>query len=254
MPDHLECHQHQRPFVDKSLNSKTMHFSIFDVQSQMRIDRPNDLMLAYTRLMMGFLLFSPNARHIAMVGLGGGSLAKFCYKHLPDSRIQVIEINPHVIALRDEFEVPRDNHRFHVRKEDAADYVRMAQVRYDVIVVDGFDANRIPARLCSRSFYRNCVDMLEPNGLLVANLHSHDEYFPIYLERIKENFAGNVVTVSEPEHGNTIAFAFKELPAAQLHANLQLCASTLAPEAWAQLAPSFSMIKQFGKWHSQNTS
>jgi spermidine synthase len=98
--------------------------------------------------------------------------------------------------------------------------------------------------------------MLEPNGLLVVNLHSRHEHFPVYLERIKKIFAGNVVTVSEPEHGNIIAFAFasKELPAAQLRANLRLCASTLAPEAWTQLAPSFSMIKQFGKWHRQNTS
>lgn len=251
MSDRLEYNRHPRPLVDKSLNSKTMHFSICDVQSRMQIDRPNNLMLAYTRLMMGFLLFAPNPRHIAMVGLGGGSLAKFCYWYLPDSRIQVIEINPYVIALRDEFEVPRDDHRFHVRKEDAADYVRTAQYRYDVIVADGFDANGVPASLCSRSFYDNCFDMLEPNGVLVANLHSHHEHFPVYLERIKESFAGRVVTVNDFDHGNTIAFAFKETPTPPLLANLQRCASTLAPEAWAQLAPSFSMIKRFGRWHSQ---
>jgi hypothetical protein len=27
------------------------------------------------------------------IGLGGGSLAKFCYRHLPNSRITVVEIN-----------------------------------------------------------------------------------------------------------------------------------------------------------------
>lgn len=254
MPDRLEYNRHPRPFVDKSLNSKSMHFSICDVQSRMQIDRPTDLMLAYTRLMMGFLLFSPNPRHIAMVGLGGGSLAKFCYRYLPDSRIQVIEINPHVIALRDEFEVPRDDHRFHVRKEDAADYVRTAHYRHDVIVADGFDANGMPGDLCSRSFYDNCFDVLEPNGVLVANLHSHHEHFPVYLERIKKSFTTCVVTVNDPDHCNTIAFAFKEMPEAPLFGNLQRCASTLAPEAWTQLAPSFSVIKRFGKWHSQNTS
>lgn len=247
----LECHRHPRPFVDKSLSSKTMRFSICDVQSRMQVGRPHDLMLAYTRLMMGFLLFAPAPRHIAMVGLGGGSLAKFCYRYLPDSRIQVIEINPYVIALRDEFEVPRDDHRFHVRKEDAADYVRTAQYRYDVIMADGFDANGVPTDLGSCSFYDNCFDMLEPNGVLVANLHSHHENFPIYLERIKRSFAGRVVTVNDLDLSNTITFAFKETPAAPLLANLRRCASTLAPEAWTQLAPSFSRIKQFGRWHSR---
>lgn len=250
MPDRLDPRPHPRPIVKTSLSSKTLHFAICDVQSQMRIGRPDELMLAYTRLMMGFLLFAPDPRHIALVGLGGGSLAKFCYRYLPDSLIQVIEINPHVIALRDEFEVPRDDHRFNVRKEDAADHVRAGHYRYDVIVADGFDARGLPASLCSRSFYDNCFGMLQPGGVLVANLHSHHAEYQACLERIRTSFGGRVITVDEPEHGNTVAFAVKEAPAAPLPSNLRRCASTLAPEAWKQLAPSFSRIKQCGTWHS----
>ena len=147
MSDYLECHGHPRPFVEKSLNWKTMRFSSCDVRSRMQLGRPHDLVLGYTRLMMGFLLFVPAPRRIAIVGLGGGSLAKFCYRYVPDSRIQVVEINPHVIALRDDFEIPRDDGRFHVCKEDAADHVRTTQSRYDVIMADGFDANGVPADL-----------------------------------------------------------------------------------------------------------
>lgn len=250
MSDRLECHKHPRPFVDKSLSSKTLHFSICDVQSRMLIDRPNDLMLAYTRLMMGFLLFSPNPRHIAMVGLGGGSLAKFCYQHLPDTRIQVLEINPYVIALRNEFEVPRDDHRFNVRKEDAADYVRTAPYRFDAIMADGFDANGVPPNLSSQSFYDNCYERLEPNGVLVANLHTSHEHFPTHLERIARSFADHVITVNDLECNNVIVFAFKgEPPLALLLSNLKHCASMLAPEAWRQLEPSFARIKKAGRQH-----
>eukprot|EP01034_Spumella_vulgaris_P002483 gene2483-3228_t len=35
-----------------------------------------------------------------------------------DTRIKVVEINPHVIALRDEFQVPADDERFKVRRGD----------------------------------------------------------------------------------------------------------------------------------------
>jgi spermidine synthase len=216
----------------------------------MLIDRPNDLMLAYTRLMMGFLLFSPNPRHIAMVGLGGGSLAKFCYQHLPDTRIQVLEINPYVIALRNEFEVPRDDHRFNVRKEDAADYVRTAPYRFDAIMADGFDANGVPPNLSSQSFYDNCYERLEPNGVLVANLHTSHEHFPTHLERIARSFADHVITVNDLECNNVIVFAFKgEPPLALLLSNLKHCASMLAPEAWRQLEPSFARIKKAGRQH-----
>lgn len=93
MPDHPEYpqHQHLRPFVDETLTSKTLYFSECDIQSRMQIGRPDLLSLSYTRLMMGFLLLVPRPRSIAMVGLGGGSLAKFCYRYLPRSRIEVIE-------------------------------------------------------------------------------------------------------------------------------------------------------------------
>ncbi|KLN53088.1 fused MFS/spermidine synthase [Variovorax paradoxus] len=255
MSDLLECHKHPRALVDKSLNSKTLRFSVWDVQSRMLIDRPNDLVLAYTRLMMGFLLFSPDPRHLAMIGLGGGSLAKFCYRHLPDTRIQVLEINPYVIALRNEFEVPADDHRFSIRKEDAADYIRTAPYRFDVIMADGFDANQIPLNLCSQSFYDNCREKLEPNGVLVANLHAGHEHFPTHLERIRKSFAGQVIAVSDLEDNNVIAFAFKEIaPLALLPNNLNHCASTLAPEAWRQLEPSFFRIKKFGRQHGESGS
>ena len=254
MSDHLEYHGHPRPFVDKSLNWKTMRFSSCDVQSRMQLGRPHDLVLGYTRLMMGFLLFVPTPRHIAIVGLGGGSLAKFCYRYVPDSRIQVVEINPHVIALRDDFEIPQDDHRFHVCKEDAADHVRTTQSRYDVIMADGFDANGVPADLGSRSFYDNCFDVLEQAGVLVVNLHRHHECFPTYLERIKRSFAGRVVIVNDLDLSNTIVFAFKQMSTVPLLANLRRCAAALTPEAWQQLAPSFSRIEQFGKWHGRGDS
>ena len=51
-----------------------------------------------------------------MIGLGGGSLAKFCHHYLPETRITVVEINPHVIAMRRHFQVPDDDAhwRWHV--------------------------------------------------------------------------------------------------------------------------------------------
>lgn len=216
----------------------------------MLVSRPNDLVLGYTRLMMGFLLFSPNPRHIAMVGLGGGSLAKFCYRHLPDACIQVLEINPYVIALRNEFEVPRDDHRFSVRKEDAAAYMRTAPYRYNVIVADGFDANEIPPNLCSSAFYDDCFDKLGPAGVLVANLHANHADFLLHVQRMRNSFRGNLMTIDDLECNNVVAFAFKESSMEMLSANLERCASSLPVEAWDQLCASFTRIRKFGRLHN----
>jgi spermidine synthase len=240
--------RHFRPFVEHSDGTQTLYFSVYDVQSQMRTDRPDDLMLPYTRLMMGFLLFVPSPRHIAMVGLGGGSMAKFCHRHLPEARITVVEINPYVIALRDDFQVPTDDHRFQVRLQDAAVYVRSHAAGHDVLLVDGFTGAGLPANLCSAAFYHRCFQMLAPGGTMVVNLHSHHDEFVLHLLRLRDAFHGQVMTVMDDVFGNVIAFAIKGFAARPLLANLRTCAETLPPDAWRQLKASFSSLRRSGSW------
>ena len=105
----------EQPIVHETALSKSMVFSDIDIQSRMSVARPNELQFEYTRLMMGAWLFQPQPRRVLMVGLGGGSLAKFCYQHFPQTHITVLEINPHVIALRQQFLIPDDDARFPVR-------------------------------------------------------------------------------------------------------------------------------------------
>src|SRR5688572_12642688 len=71
------------------------------VQSRMLRADPARLVLEYSRLMMGFLLFVPAPARIAMIGLGGGSLAKYCRARLPDADFTAVEISPEIMAYRD---------------------------------------------------------------------------------------------------------------------------------------------------------
>jgi spermidine synthase len=60
--------------------------------------------------MMGFLLFVRPPSRALLIGLGGGSLAKFIYHRLPETRIQAVEVNPRVVAIaRQQFHVPYDD-------------------------------------------------------------------------------------------------------------------------------------------------
>jgi len=52
----------------------------------------------------------------------------------------VVEINPDVIALRNEFAIPGDDERFQVLLGDGAEFVADAPRPFDVLIVDGFDA------------------------------------------------------------------------------------------------------------------
>ena len=77
------------PFVRADETTLSLHFNLSTTQSRMVSQRPFDLDLPYTKTMMGFLLALPRPAHILMIGLGGGSLAKFCYRHMPDTRYPI---------------------------------------------------------------------------------------------------------------------------------------------------------------------
>jgi spermidine synthase len=125
------------PIVYQDEDRLTLQFQIGEIQSEMLAHNPNFLVLSYTRTMMAFLLFHSDPRRIAMIGLGGGSMPKWCYRQLPSADITVIEINPKVIALRDEFHIPPDDYRFRVICEDGADYVARTSELTEVLLVDG---------------------------------------------------------------------------------------------------------------------
>ena len=75
------------PVVEQDGESVIMSFDEVSVQSRMRLDDPTALDLDYSRVMMAFLLLQPQPESILMIGLGGGSLAKYCHRHLPQARI-----------------------------------------------------------------------------------------------------------------------------------------------------------------------
>jgi spermidine synthase len=160
--------------------------------------------------MMGFLLFQPNPVSIGMIGLGGGSLAKYCYSKLPEADFTAIELSPDVIALREDFGVPADSPRFRVVCADGADYIRRNADSFDVLLVDGFDRNGQPEQLCSLEFYDNCRTALRPGGILVINLCADDRACPSYVSRVHTAFSGKVLAIDADEGENRIVFAGKE--------------------------------------------
>ena len=198
------------PFVHRRPETLSLHFDFSATQSEMRFDAPEELVLGYTRTMMGFLLFQPKPRKIVMIGLGGGSLPKYCYAKLPDAAIAIAEINAEVIAWRDEFCVPRDDERFRVVYQDGADFIRATSRHFDVLILDGYDAAGPAPQLCTQSFYDECYRKLTPGGVMVVNLAfldyvSHEKS----VDRIRRSFANAVVVVESEDAGNRIVFARK---------------------------------------------
>jgi spermidine synthase len=198
-----------KPFIYTNGHSASLHFDVLSVHSEMDVKAPCRLVLGYTQSMMGFLLFHQNPRTIAMIGLGGGSMPKYCHRYLPDASIVVLENNASVIALRDHFHIPPDDERLSIQLGDGADFVKRACQKYDVLVVDGFNRTGQPAQLCSQAFYDDCYEMLADDGIMVVNLIDNDYVSHLYIERMRRSFDGAVITIPAIDSLNKIVFSCK---------------------------------------------
>ena len=160
-----------KPFIFDDGDIRTLHFNQHVVQSAMRLSAPDELVILYTQMMSRFLALHPVTEHILLIGLGGGSLVKYCYRQFPAVRMTVLESNADVIALRDRFMIPPDDARLQVLHVDAVQYLaQMAAASVDVILLDGFDADGAPQALRSRDFVSNCKRVLREQGVLVVNM------------------------------------------------------------------------------------
>jgi spermidine synthase len=201
---------YDKPFIVDSGMWRFLHFDLDAVQSAMDLANPDELSLAYTRKMMAFLLFNRAPNRILLLGLGGGSLAKFCYRRLPAAAVTAVEINADVIALREEFRIPADDERFRVVLGDGAAYVTQIPPCKDVILADACARTGIAPELDAIEFYQNARRCLTPEGVFVLNVCGDPYGQAAHMLRVRQVFGDAVLTLPVRPDGNVIVLAFKE--------------------------------------------
>ena len=188
-----------------------MHVGGEAIQSAMRIDDPFALALDYTRCMMAFLLFHPQPRRALMIGLGGGSLAKFFHRNLKKTSVRVVELDAHVVAAaRQHFALPADDARLSVEIGDGAEAI--SPECCDVLVLDAFEDELHVPRLASAEFYDGAFLALTEPGALVVNFMNDDPKFDQTLQRLERAFGGAVLAMPALYDPNILVFALKGVP------------------------------------------
>ena len=197
--------------VSDARGVRTLHVGGEAIQSAMRLDDPHALALDYTRCMMAFLLFHPEPREALMIGLGGGSLAKFFLRNLRKTLIRVVELDPAVVAAaRAHFALPPDGPRLSIEIGDGAE--ALAPECCDVLVVDAYHDELHVPKLASREFYDGAFLALREPGALVVNFMNDDPKFDEVLQRLERAFGGAVLAMPALYDPNTLVFAFRGVP------------------------------------------
>lgn len=206
---------YQKPFLIEDDVERTLEFNLTaGSQSVMRRTEPDALIVPYTREMMAFLLLHPNPQHVVVAGLGGGSLVKYCYRNLPQTRITAIEINPLVISLRDEFHIPPDDERLTTVCADARNYFANPAAPADVVLVDLYDRRGAVPFMRDRQFLMSVRAHLTATGAVVFNVVGTDAWCRDCTAAVRAVFGNPVVEAQVEADGNLVLLAFKSSAAA----------------------------------------
>jgi spermidine synthase len=189
---------------------RSLHLGGDAIQSAMRLDDPDALELHYTRAMMGFMLFNPQPKDILMLGLGGGSIARFVHRRMETTRMTAVELNPRVVAVaRAHFGLPEDDDRMRVVVEDGATYVPANEASADVLLLDAFNDGETVSALCTQRFFDHCYAALRPGGIFAVNFMMDEPKRDAFTCRIERAFDRRVVCLPAGDKVNMIVFGLK---------------------------------------------
>lgn len=144
-------------------------------QTAVRPDDPGYLHLSYSRVAMAGLALCNAPESILIFGLGGGAIAMFLRTHFPDATIDVVDIDPEVVNAAKRYFGFREDARMRAHVSDAREFAeKAAKGRYDVIFLDAFGRDTVPAHLTTVEFLRTVRAALKPDGVAIGNIWSRE--------------------------------------------------------------------------------
>ena len=142
-------------------------------QSLMSISNPDSGGFEYTDYFHMPILFDPTVSHVLFIGLGGGTGPKNFYKHYPDMKIDVLEIDPTVVEVaRSYFHLPQDP-RLNVTVGDGRALLRRMPGNYGAVLIDAYGSGPsgayLPYHLATQEFFTQVWEKLANGGSVVYN-------------------------------------------------------------------------------------
>lgn len=143
-------------------------------QSCFSLKNPDTLLFECNKMMLGALYLHPNPRRVLLIGLGGGTLASAVSRVLPDSEIDIVEIDPSMLRVAKDYFNFSPGPKVGVTVKDGRVFVKRAVDRgekYDLIMLDAFGEAYIPTHLMTLQFLLQVKQILAPGGVLAANTY-----------------------------------------------------------------------------------
>jgi spermidine synthase len=137
----------------------------------------------------------------------------FLHKHYLDAQIDVVDIDPQIIALAKQYFNLIEDRRLHIYAQDGRAFIENVQKPYDLIFLDAYTAAGIPKHLATQEFLLALKKALKPSGAIIANMWSTPKVNPLYRSMLRtyQEVFHEVYTLRVPKAGNKIVIALPKL-------------------------------------------
>ena len=187
---------------------RCLHFSKSrGIQSSMILADPARLDLRYSQAMAAALALHPDPREVLLIGLGGASIPKFLQKYFPELALDLVELDPDVVRVCQDYFEFRGNSKTRVFVMDGRMYLKRAEKRYDLILLDAYAADHIPFHLTTVEFLQLVKGHLKPGGVVASNLWEKavNRFYLAELKTFQATFPKTYL-LSAAQSGNIIVF------------------------------------------------
>ncbi len=212
--------------VSEDGEARYLRFGYGAKQSAMTLGNPTVLRVPYTAYLALGMVFT-NPERALMIGLAGGSVARFIRSARPDVTLDVVELDPEVVRVAERYFGVEADGGMRIQAEDGRMFVKRTTDRYDWVILDAFHADSMPHHLATAEFFNEVRGILTPRGVVTMNvaplgpgvlylsiIRTLTRVFPqVYLFQVPDR--SNIVAVATLDgsrlDGNQIATAIREL-------------------------------------------
>lgn len=139
------------------------------IQSGVRMDGSSEPVFWYTKELARITL-EKQPSSILILGGGAFTLPEYFGEKLPDARVDVVEIDPKLEAIAEDYFYFTKPRNVELIFADARSFINQTDRRYDVIIIDVFGDTSIPFSLLTSEYGEQVSARLNDNGIVLANI------------------------------------------------------------------------------------
>jgi spermidine synthase len=139
--------------------------------SAMDLSDPHRHVFTYTRYFHLPLLYTEDVDRVLFIG-GGGFTGPKRFVNDYNVTVDVVEIDPEVIAVAEEYFGVEESGRLNIHNTDGRRFLQETDHEYDLIVLDAYKMDKVPFQLTTVEFMELASSRLTDDGVLFANVIS----------------------------------------------------------------------------------